>query len=101
MARIAHQVQELADQVGVPGPIDLRTEVAIPPDTAAPAAAIGKIVLHNDPAISPAKAWRWEHACPYPHNALPSALRPLPFGRLSETGAGHSGSPRTPALRSC
>jgi hypothetical protein len=57
----AHQVAEMAHMVGVPGPIDLRTEICIPPGTAVPAGAGGKIVLHNDPAIDASKAWPWEH----------------------------------------
>lgn len=47
--------------IGVPGPIDLRTEVCIPTGTWIPPEWQGKIVLHNDPAISPRKAWPWEH----------------------------------------
>jgi ADP-heptose:LPS heptosyltransferase len=58
----AHQVEELAHQVGVPGPIDLRTEIAIPSGTVIAPEAAGKIGFHNDPAISPAKAWPWEQA---------------------------------------
>lgn len=56
----AHQVAETAHMVGVPGPIDLRTEIAIPPGTTIPPEAAGKIVLHNDPAIDATKAWPWE-----------------------------------------
>jgi ADP-heptose:LPS heptosyltransferase len=56
----AHQVAETAHMVGVPGPIDLRTEIAIPPGTVIPPEAAGKIVLHNDPAIDATKAWPWE-----------------------------------------
>jgi Glycosyltransferase family 9 (heptosyltransferase) len=56
----AHQVEELAHQVAVPGPIDRRTEIAIPEGTVIPTAAVGRIVLHNDPAIDPVKAWPWE-----------------------------------------
>jgi ADP-heptose:LPS heptosyltransferase len=47
--------------VGVPGPLDLRTEIAIPPGTVIPPEAARKIVLHNDPAIDATKAWPWEH----------------------------------------
>jgi hypothetical protein len=55
-----HQVAELAHEVGVPGPIDLRTEIAIPPNTMIPADAAGRIILHNDPNIDSTKAWSWE-----------------------------------------
>jgi heptosyltransferase-3 len=56
----AHQVEELAHQVGVPGPIERRTEIAIPAGTAIPFEWRGKIVLHNDPHTDPVKAWPWE-----------------------------------------
>ena len=56
----AHQVEEYARMVGVPGPIDLTTEIRIPKGTVAPPETAGKIVLHNDPSIDPAKAWPWE-----------------------------------------
>lgn len=56
----AHQVEESAHRIGVPGPIDLQTEIAIPPGTTVPEESLGKVVLHNDPAISAAKAWKWE-----------------------------------------
>ncbi len=56
----AHQVEESADRIGVPGPIDLQTEISIPRGVEIPESARGKIVLHNDPAISPVKAWNWE-----------------------------------------
>jgi ADP-heptose:LPS heptosyltransferase len=46
--------------VGVPGPIDLRTEIAIPSGTLLPPGTGGKIVLHNDPSIDETKAWPWE-----------------------------------------
>lgn len=55
-----HQVAESAHMVGVPGPIDLQTEIAIPPDTEAPSGTLGKVVMHNDPAIDEKKAWPWE-----------------------------------------
>src|SRR5207244_1114354 len=58
----AHQVEETARMAGVPGPIDLRTEIAVPSGTVIPPEAAGKIVLHNDPQIDPAKAWPWEYA---------------------------------------
>jgi ADP-heptose:LPS heptosyltransferase len=58
----AHQVAEAAHSVGVPGPIDLRTEICIPPQTAVPPEIAATIVFHNDPAISAAKAWPWELA---------------------------------------
>lgn len=56
-----HQVAELAHEVGVPGPIDLRTQIAIPPDTSIPSDAAGRIVIHNDPNIDSTKAWSWEY----------------------------------------
>lgn len=56
-----HAVEELAHMVGVPGPIDCRTEIAIPEGTTVPEQARGKIVLHNDPTTDPRKAWPWEH----------------------------------------
>jgi ADP-heptose:LPS heptosyltransferase len=49
----------MAHMVGVPGPIDLATDVAIPPATRTPDGAMGKIVLHNDPSIDRTKAWSW------------------------------------------
>ena len=55
-----HQVAEMAHMVGVPGPIDLRTEIAIPSDTVILAETEGRIVLHNDPSIDSTKAWPWE-----------------------------------------
>ena len=58
----AHQVQEIAHMVGVPGPIDLRTEIAIPGDTSVPDGVAGKIVFHNEPAIDATKAWPLGHA---------------------------------------
>jgi ADP-heptose:LPS heptosyltransferase/SAM-dependent methyltransferase len=58
--RHAHQVEECAHMVGVPGPIDLQTEIAIPPGVVASEETRGKIVLHNDPSIDPTKAWPWE-----------------------------------------
>ena len=57
----AHQVEETAHMLGVPGPIERRTEIVIPPGTQIPQEAVGKIVLHNDPAIDPRKAWPWQH----------------------------------------
>lgn len=56
-----HQVEECAYMIGVPGPIDLQTEICIPPGTAILPEAVGKIVVHNDPAIDPRKAWPWSH----------------------------------------
>jgi len=56
-----HQVAEMADMVGVPGPIDLRTDILIPPDTVVPNDAEGRIVVHNDPWIDPTKALPQEH----------------------------------------
>jgi predicted SAM-dependent methyltransferase len=56
----AHQVEECAHMVGVPGPIDLQTEIAIPAGVEIPDETYGKIVLHNDPYISKAKTWPWD-----------------------------------------
>ena len=56
----AHQVEASADRIGIPGPIDLQTEIAIPPGTRIPHEIKGKIVIHNDPSISKAKAWDWD-----------------------------------------
>jgi len=58
----AHQVEETAHMIGVPGPVDLRTEVVIPPGTRIPPEWREKLVFHNDPSIDPTKAWPWEHA---------------------------------------
>ncbi len=58
----AHQVEETAHMVGVPGPIDRRTEVAVPPGVTIPEEARCKIVFHNDPIIDATKAWPWEYA---------------------------------------
>jgi hypothetical protein len=55
-----HQVAESAHMVGVPGPIDLRTDIVIPPNTVIPPTTAGQVVLHNDPAIDVTKAWPWE-----------------------------------------
>lgn len=57
-----HQVAELAHSVGVPGPINLATEIAVPTHASVPADARQKIVMHNDPAIDTTKAWPWELA---------------------------------------
>lgn len=58
----AHQVEETAHMVRVPGPIDLRTEVAVPPGTSLPPEWRDKLVFHNDPAIDRTKGWPWEYA---------------------------------------
>lgn len=60
--RFAHQVEETAHMVRVPGPIDLRTEIRIPAGTRIPEGAAEKIVFHNDPSIDATKAWPAEHA---------------------------------------
>ncbi len=67
-----HQVAEMAHMVGVPGPIDLHTEVAIPPGTVIPDDADGRIVLHNDPSIDDTKAWPWERAAEFVEAVGPS-----------------------------
>ncbi len=56
-----HQVAEMAHMVGVPEPIDLRTEICIPEGTLLPPGTAGKVVLHNDPCMDPRKAWPWEN----------------------------------------
>lgn len=58
--KLGHQVEQSAVMVGVPGPIDLRTEIAIPRGTTVPPEVRGKVVLHNDPCIDRRKAWPWE-----------------------------------------
>lgn len=55
-----HQVAEVAHKVGVPGPMDLATDIAIPKGTTVPEDARGKVALHNDPATDAVKAWPWE-----------------------------------------
>jgi hypothetical protein len=57
-----HLVADLAYNVGVPGPIDLRTEIRIPEETVIPQASVGKVVFHNDPFIDARKAWPWASA---------------------------------------
>jgi len=57
----AHHVEELAHMVGVPGPIDRRTEIKILEGVVLPPGSANKIVLHNDPTTDPRKAWPWEH----------------------------------------
>ena len=71
---VAHQVEELAHSVGVPGPICRRTEVALPPDVRVPPEAVGKVVLHNDPALDARKAWDW--------NAVREVVRRLGTGQV-------------------
>lgn len=56
-----HQVAECAHQVGVPGPIDLTTEIRIPEGTRVPSGAAGRIAVHNDPAIDSTKGWPWQY----------------------------------------
>jgi ADP-heptose:LPS heptosyltransferase len=65
LAEYGHAVESYAYNVGVPGPIEWRTEIRIPNGTRVPAEAQGKIVFHNDPAISQAKAWPWQHAAEF------------------------------------
>lgn len=74
----AHIVEEMAHMVGVPGPLNLRTEVHIPEGTAPPAESIGKIVLHNDPCVDPRKAWPWE--------SVRALVRRLGEGRVALIG---------------
>ncbi|MCH7726406.1 MAG: glycosyltransferase family 9 protein [Planctomycetes bacterium] len=62
-----HQVAEMAHMVGVPGPIDLQTEIAIPAGTELPPGTAGKIILHNDPSIDTTKAWPWESVQNFVH----------------------------------
>ena len=84
--KYAHQVEESANRIGVPGPIDLRTEIAIPSGTQIPDGANGKIVLHNDPSISPAKAWNWEHVRKFVSFAEPDSVVLLGNGGPSVDG---------------
>jgi SAM-dependent methyltransferase len=56
----AHQVEETAHRIGVPGPLDLQTDIAISSGASVCNEVKGKIVIHNDPSISKAKAWRWD-----------------------------------------
>lgn len=70
--RSSHQVEEFSKIVGIPGPIDLRTEIRIPEGVKAPIDARGRLVLHNDPAISPDKAWPWEHLREFVRRMLPT-----------------------------
>lgn len=77
----AHQVEELAAMVGVPGPIDRRTDIVIPPGTVCPAMARGKIVLHNDPAIDKTKTWPWPNV-----QALVDAVGPEQVVLLGNAG---------------
>jgi ADP-heptose:LPS heptosyltransferase len=60
--------------VGVPGPIDRRAEICIPAGTTIPSDAEGKIVLHNDPLISQAKAWPWQHAAEFIRGLAPEPV---------------------------
>jgi hypothetical protein len=69
-----HQVAECAHMTGIPGPIDLRTEIAIPPGTAVPPGTAGRIVLHNDPVIDENKAWPWEHVAAFVRGIGPEAV---------------------------
>lgn len=59
--RHRHQVAETADIVGVPGVVNLQTEISIPQGVPPVPEAEGKVVLHNDPAIDARKAWSWEN----------------------------------------
>lgn len=59
--RHAHQVEECAHMVGVPGPVNLQTELVIPKSIGVPREASGKVVLHNDPSIDSTKAWPWDN----------------------------------------
>lgn len=58
--KYAHQVADLAYRVGVPEPIDLRTEIVIPSHVISPVDTRQKIVLHNDPVTDVRKGWSWE-----------------------------------------
>lgn len=69
-----HQVEELAHEVGVPGPIDRTTDLALPPGVRPPPGTAGKIVLHNDPATDPVKTWPWEHAAQFVRRQAPGEV---------------------------
>ena len=64
--------------VGVPGPIDCPTEVAIPAGTAVPPEALGMVVLHNDTVTDERKVWPWERAQAF--------ARSFPAGELVALG---------------
>jgi hypothetical protein len=72
--KYGHHIEALAYNVGVPGPIDLRMEIRIPGDTVIPSGAAGKIVLHNDPSVSPVKTWPWEHATEFVRRIGPKEI---------------------------
>ena len=74
-----HQVAECARMIGVPGPIDLRTEIALPPEVTVPGESKGKIVLHNDPSIDATKAWPWESVREFVRRAGPENVVVLGF----------------------
>lgn len=57
-----HQTEGFARMLGMPGPIDPRVEIVIPPGTQIPAEAAGRIVFHNDSTIDQTNAWPWERA---------------------------------------
>ncbi|MBM3457838.1 MAG: glycosyltransferase family 9 protein, partial [Armatimonadetes bacterium] len=77
----AHQVEESAHSVGVPGPLDLQTEIALPAHVRPPVEPRGCVVFHNDPAIDPRKAWPWEHA-----RAFVRACHPTPVIAIGGPG---------------
>jgi hypothetical protein len=60
-----HQVEETARMIGLPPfppAAGRHTEIRVPAEAGSglPEAALGKIVLHNDPRIDPRKAWSWD-----------------------------------------
>jgi hypothetical protein len=69
-----HLVADLAYNVGVPGPIDLTTEIRIPEGTAIPVDSVGKVVFHNDPCIDARKAWPWAAATQFVHAIGPEEV---------------------------
>jgi ADP-heptose:LPS heptosyltransferase len=77
----AHQVVETAHTLRIPGPLDLRTEIAIPSGTRIPAEWRGKVVLHNDPTVDATKAWPWESV-----RQLVQRLGPEPVVLLGHPG---------------
>jgi len=60
-----HLVEELAYQIGVPGPLDLPTEISFPRGAMPPPGTAGKIVLHNDPTTDANKGWPWAYAAEF------------------------------------
>lgn len=67
----AHLTEEAAHMVGVPAPVERRTQVCLPAGATVPPGSAGKLVLHNDPALDPRKGWPWELAREFAQAAGP------------------------------